>query len=282
MKICIFFLSRIKEDLCFFERKRESLIPEEIRNQYRIRQNVTFNTIFFKENISITNIQNILLKSIGDSESVVCIVDKTIDIEFFDSLTKTFPFYSFNNNGDLKQSFSMVLSRIIPTIFWSKRKFDDFNTLRIMCLPHLNFDSEELRCLCDIYKNLFKTNKLDVDKLERCISKLLKRKRPKKKSSFPNQYIFDDRGYGFEFAMEKHSLVERSIPPHTSLCVLNGIFRFGQRIDRNRHYNVTKGEKDKEKVSGKFINCHEIEEEIKEESHINMFPNGFFKKGVSK
>ena len=142
MNARIFFISENQEELDFFKRKRDSLIPSEIRNKYSIKQNIVFDTILFQEDLN--RAQEILLNKSKENDFVVCIVDNTVKLELFDSLLSVFLFFTLKKDGNLQQNFSSLLSRIIPVIFFVRRKFEHLNTLRVMCLPIFNFNAKEL------------------------------------------------------------------------------------------------------------------------------------------
>jgi hypothetical protein len=141
-------------------------------------------------------------------------------------------------------------------------------------LPLNNFQADELswiRKLIVSSEGILEFN----DLLEKNLVQLRKRQSPKRRTTFKDTYFVDDRARYFSYGLERHAKVETFGPPHSPICEINSIFRFGWRFDRDRHFNVSVDSKGGA-ISGHFIDCHGTILSVKSRSHINMFPNGFF------
>lgn len=57
---------------------------------------------------------------------------------------------------------------------------------------------------------------------------------------------------------------------------MSGLFRFGRRIDAQRHYNVSETEGDDTHVTGDVANCHGVIRKAPTDTHLNMFCNDFY------
>ena len=169
--------------------------------------------------------------------------------------------------------FQAMLAKAIREFITLKKFLMDAKNMKCLLLPVDNFDAEELRELIPVGKGE-RSGNVRVN-LEEFMAQMRERITPKKFSKLKQTYIRDDNGNFFEYANERHSKSETSIPPHNQFCMLNGQIRFGVKFDRDRHYNVTTSSP--RVMSGcTFVNCHGERILCRNTTHINMFPNCFF------
>ena len=148
------------------------------------------------------------------------------------------------------------------------------DTEQLAILPVRNFVGNDLHelvrvCTEDTREPTF------PDNVTKCLAELRARKRPRRKSNRPEVYIIDDKEKHFRFGPERHAKLGTG-SPHTITCEINGNFRFGKRVDSQRHFNVSMGDGDKTHISGDFHDCHGDQHPVSQTTHLNMFCNDFF------
>lgn len=152
----------------------------------------------------------------------------------------------------------------------------DATKYQAACLPLRNFDAEELRALFIVCRER-SLDRTFRNEIVPTLNRLLARRGPKRRSSYPDVYFKDERRRYFIYGDEHHSKYETG-GVHNLQCLANGRYRFGRSLDQDRHYNVTVGDSDaKELVSCDLPNCHGELVNVKDRSHINMFSNDFHK-----
>lgn len=153
---------------------------------------------------------------------------------------------------------------------------EDSTQYQAMSLPIRNFNADELRDLTEVCRGraLEKTFQNEITpKLHR----LLKLRGPKRRSSYPHSYFKDENNYYFRYGHEHHSKYETG-DEHKLACAVNGLYRFGNSLNQDRHYNVTAGDgDDHELIRSQLLNCHGEVVTVKSRTHINMFSNDFHK-----
>ena len=100
------------------------------------------------------------------------------------------------------------------------------------------------------------------------------RQRPKRKSSYDDEYLVDDEKKHFRLGHERHSRADTGLP-HVRLCRLSNLYRFGRSFDNRQHYNVSM-DKDIIVMDGDYPNCHGERMSGKGQPYLNMFTNDFF------
>jgi hypothetical protein len=88
-------------------------------------------------------------------------------------------------------------------------------------------------------------------------------------------YTIDDQFRFFVYGKETHARFGTG-EPHKPYCELAGHFRFGQRIDALRHYNVSETEGDRTTIGGNFLDCHNTSHDVSRRTHLNIFSNDYF------
>jgi hypothetical protein len=172
--------------------------------------------------------------------------------------------------------FGYVFAKILRNFSVYANTFGLAQYQKLLLLPLDNFSAGELDTLRLLFFEGADSSGFR-EEFWRNLALLHGRRAPKKEKHYEKVYLRDDRGLHFFYGHERHSQVETDIPPHAIQCQPNSIFRFGLRFDERRHYNVSMP-KQGGRVSGEFTNCHGRLVSVKDESHLNMFPNSFFGK----
>ena len=141
-----------------------------------------------------------------------------------------------------------------------------------MLLPFQTFDAQELRDLRNICANALAANFINL--VISRVEALRNRRRPHRKSGYPDLHYVDDQERLFDYGPEEHSQIATGTP-HTSMCVLLGSARFGRKIPLNRHYNVTKEKGAGTEIEGSFVDCHDVTYTVSPISHLNVFANDY-------
>jgi hypothetical protein len=152
---------------------------------------------------------------------------------------------------------------------------EDATKYQASALPLKNFSAQEFRALAQVCRerSLARTFQNEIVP---SFSKLLKRRGPKRRSKFPHVYFIDDAARYFKYGFERHSRYETG-GGHPLKCAINGKFRFGGELDQDRHFNVSAGNSDEDRISCDLPNCHGEIVAVNSRTHINMFSNDFHK-----
>ena len=176
------------------------------------------------------------------------------------------------NNGKIHNFFSTRLNKLFKAAAFTLERMSKAEVEHAMRLPTRNFDADEFRELCRVYRE----DVMDANfhnSAKQNIFAVGKRRQPRRESSFQTKYFIDDKRKHFVFGKEDHEILPTG-EPHLPHCELNGNFRFGRRISVDRHFNVSQGDGDDTYISGNFPNCHdELVTHKKNRTHLNMFSN---------
>lgn len=144
----------------------------------------------------------------------------------------------------------------------------------LMRLPLRNFVASDLRRLAD-WCHQHAVVQDFAENFERLMKKVRGRVRPRRHSLYPARYAVDDDEKLFVYGKERHARPDTGAP-HNACCEIQATFRFGRRVDRERHFNVSTGERDVTSIKGRFPNCHDEDQLVLKTTHINMFCSDFF------
>ena len=153
------------------------------------------------------------------------------------------------------------------------QRFDDFRNQRVLLLPLEIFLAADLDALRVRLTNQKMAEGLGGD-LDRLVAALNQRARPKTRQRFRHVYLVDDRPLWYRYGLERHRIVETTMPPHSEKCWHNSRFRFGRHYDDRLHHNVD-DDSHRMRVHGQFTTCHGGAFVADGESHLNVFPNGY-------
>lgn len=269
--------SRTRRNCDLFYKHQEALIPQSLRKHERVRDwGFKFVTSVFNPTQATGQIQDHVLHVSKKSDIVALLVDAAWQSKVSQMTKSCFvaPIDFDPHATNYKNLIQATLTKLIKHLALLATYMSKAGSRNALLLPLRNFIADEVGEL----QTLFGTRALDPDfpiKLDLLISKINGRKRPRRRTNDEKTYFMDDQEKLFDYGMERHSKVATG-EPHTSLCVLNGYFRFGWKIPTDQHYNVTKEVGAFTKISCMFLDCHDVLAEVKERSHLNMFPNDYY------
>jgi len=172
---------------------------------------------------------------------------------------------------NLKNTFSGVVAKAVKSILMMLDAMADAGKQQPLLLPLRNFDAQEIVDLAEMFRGnaVAGNNRIEMNNI---IGRLNGRKRPRRNSSSKKKYYVDDAQKMFEYGKEHHAVLETG-GDHVALCCLTGNFRFGCRVEANRHFNVSKEWGAQTRISGTFPGCHGNDIAVSPTTHINMFVN---------
>jgi hypothetical protein len=170
--------------------------------------------------------------------------------------------------------FHSIIGRLLRVFGSVASKFKNGDDRQLLTLPLRNFHAPELTQIARLCRDKCFDPNFNYD-LDRQLSVLRTRRRPRKRSSSKVMYAVDDQSRFFVYGKETHARLGTG-EPHKPHCELAGNFRFGQRIDALRHYNVSETEGDRTTIEGSFRDCHDTSHGVRGQTHLNMFSNDYF------
>lgn len=234
----------------------DSLLNPDIKKKYKICNVQTFN-----------NLEDFISDQLNTAEKAI--------------YSKLLVFFSSDISipEDIKY-FQQKISSALKKINFISSCFTDQNIKSILMMPRRNFTS-------DILKRIFSVIKDDADSRENKqlnnIQDLFYKffechKTPKSRSKHKEiKYLRDAKDIYFKLGYEEHGRSETN-SEHNRECVLGGHFRFGIRLDRNIHFNVSSEDSQYIPKSCKFIDCHDTPYYTeKNTSHLNIFTNDYIR-----
>lgn len=276
MRIHICLISSDSGAIELVRRDRISLIPKSLREHQRMREiGADFSFTVYDPVTAGRPLANYLLEGEGD-QVIVLLVDLALESLISDIASACFVAgveFRSHPRTNYKNYLAGILTRLLKNMATFLSIIDDGANKQVMLLPFRNFDAEELRALRQAVRVSALSSEID-NAIMPFVVRLKDRKRPRRKSNFPGQYIVDDEGKLFQFGLERHSQLATG-SPHTASCILTGRFRFGRRIETDRHYNVTKEVGQRTEISGEFLGCHSQLYTVSTTTHLNMFSNDY-------
>jgi len=173
------------------------------------------------------------------------------------------------------QNFTQSISaRVLRQFGQLLSLFERGDDSRLLTLPMRNFDGDDFR---ELIRLCWEANQDQnfIQAVEGQLVALRRRERPRRRSEYRHVYAVDDRGRFFRYGLERHSRYATG-GLHTPVCDIAGRFRFGKKIDSERHYNVSETEGDNTRIEGDFTDCHGDVYAVKKEEYLNMFANDYF------
>lgn len=255
-------------------KERRALIPKSLRDHQRMKDiGAEFSVSVYDPATACRPLAQYLLegkenqvivllldRSLGDFAADVACACFVTDVEF-----ATHPKTNYTNY------FAGKLARLLKNLASFLHIIDDGANEQVMLLPFRNFNAQQLRELREVCRNETLSPEF-ANMVARLVEALKNRRRPHRKSNYTEQYYVDDDEKLFQYGLERHSQLATGAP-HTSVCALTGNFRFGRRIEVNRHYNVTKESGRGTEIAGEFVDCHDDVHVVVRTTHLNIFSN---------
>ncbi|MDY1548548.1 hypothetical protein [Luteibacter sahnii] len=276
MRILICAISRDAR-WAVLKQEQEQLIPEDIRRNKKIIANEPlFHFEYLDPGEGKVYLPNYFYRATEYMDAVLVLAEQTVAQCVADIAPSLFicKFEEISFNSQFRNVVSGLLRRGLLNLFFVVESMASSDNEQALSLPIRNFIAEELTRLVELCREEGVSPEFP-DKVGPLLRKLKQRRKPRRTSNRPEKHFHDDEERMFRFGYEQHSKLE-SKTPHTRACLMNGNFRFGKRIDASRHFNVTDDVKGQSKISGRFVNCHDVLEDVAATTHLNMFANDFF------
>lgn len=275
MKLTIIVATADLQVQAFVGQQKQAIIPDGIVQRFRRPLKIAVFAFQLSPATSDDDVTDYLVGLKGSADAVVILVDGRYE-EMFSRYQDAFFISSYSpalGGKSMKNFFSMVLAKVLRNFAVLSQRFDDAKFQKVLLLPLHIFEADELaetRALVhrDTRRDDFPTM------LDQCLGALRRRQTPKTRAKGKKVYLKDDADRFFEYGLERHARIETTSPPHARFCDLNASFRFGRAYESDRHFNVSRSG---EQSSGKLASCHLQEVGFRRRSHLNIFPNGFFK-----
>lgn len=252
------------------------MIPKGVRDSRKVKDiGANFSMTCFDPRKEAGNLAEYLLARAGD-EAVVILWDEDLGEIPDHYLTACFVVkvqFTEYPKTNYKNYFSGKLTKIIKTFASFIEIISDGSNEQVMLLPFRNFKAEQLASLKTVCA--FQNNDPDfINTVNSLVVDLKKRKRPHRRSNYPDLHYFDDDEKMFSYGLEKHAVLATG-DPHSSRCVLMGNYRFGRKIPVDRHFNLSKECGKGTQISGSFFGCHGEDVIMTSRTHINIFSNDY-------
>ncbi len=281
MKILICLLTPQESLQIYFGRGKDSIIPRDalLRGPF-VSQQPQITIVSWKPKpkaeLKTANLEHFVLKRLRDHDACILILDNEWENYAINIRNATFVATFDANCAKINPQnfFFKLFARTLRNFAQLDAKFKRGNDRNLLALPLRNFKANELQEIVQLCRDESLAKNLS-DQVESRIAKLRKCVRPRRNSNYRTKYAVDKLGRFFVFGPERHSNFATGTP-HTPACEIAGRFRFGIKLDHERHYNVSNGEADRTQISGNFIDCHDNTHDIRNQTHLNMFSNDFF------
>ena len=276
MRIHICLVSSDSDANDLVRRERQALIPKSLRDLPRIKEiHAEFSVSVYNPNTAGRPLAQYLLES-EENQVIVLLLDAPL-ANFADDISSACFVakveFTSHPRPNYKNYFAGKLSRLLKNLANFISIIYDGSNEQVMLLPFRSFNAQQLRELRRVCKDETLSPEF-ANQVESLVVEIKKRRRPHRKSNYPDQYFADDDEKLFHYGLEKHAQLATG-HPHTPTCVLTGNFRFGRRIPTDRHYNVTKEHGQGTQIGGEFSDCHDNTYSIKPISHLNIFSNDY-------
>lgn len=274
MRVVLALVSSDQGACNLFRKEKEGLIPGSLRAHERIKSvGLDFVTGVYDPADSEHSIQDYVLHVARSADAIVLLVDSNVAHVAAPVTRACFVGnVAFNPQAtSYKNLIVATLTKLIKNLVVLVEAMSSAGSQRALLLPLRNFVAPEVGAMQD----LFRLHTLAPEfptQLGRLVAQLNDRQRPRRQSTYKNEYLVDDQQKLFDYGKERHARLATG-KPHNSMCVLTGNFRFGHRISTDRHYNVTREVGALTKISGSFPDCHDAVIEVSERTHLNMFSN---------
>ncbi len=277
MKVCICLASPDAKLSSYFSKNEHSSIPKDARNRGFFKSRpATFSAISWipGDRINSDEFERFFVSRLSRFDAVAILVDEQW-LHVTENIRSAAFVVRFDSTiiGNMQNAIQSISAKSIKQLGQILAKFDRGDDSRLLTLPVKNFDGDDLRELVRICEedNL---NPEFARLVEDQLVLLRRRERPRRRSSYKHVYAVDDRLRFFRYGIERHSRFATG-GKHRPFCEIKGSFRFGRKIDTERHYNVSETEGDRTAIQGDFTDCHGVHHPVKD-NYLNMFSNDYF------
>lgn len=257
-------------------RERQALIPRSLRDLPRLKDiRAEFSVSVYNPETAGRPLANYLLES-EENQVIVLLLDAPL-VNFADDIACACFVASVEFTSHPKPNYKNYLagklSRLLKNLASFLSIIYDGSNEQVMLLPFRNFNAQQLRDLRRVCMHETLSPEF-VNQVESLVVALKQRRRPHRRSNYPDQHFADDDDKLFNYGLERHARLATG-HPHTPVCVLKGNFRFGRRIPTDRHYNMTKERGQGTQIGGEFSDCHDHPYTVQPTGHLNIFSNDY-------
>jgi hypothetical protein len=258
--------------------KKASIVPPDLLEPHRFagRKLTVRTSVFVPGDGAPTpeQLESFVNQQAWDSDAIIILFDDDFLhlLEHVRSSCFCVALVSMQEGANLQNAVHRATARALKGWWQLQLRFLEAKDMKLLSLPLRNFQADELLHLA----NSVRAAPADLaNDLQEGLKALRSRIRPRRRSPRKTLYVVDDAKRFYVFGHERHARPETG-GDHRPSCALGARFRFGCRIDDERHFNVSESEGDKTSISGKFKNCHDVENEEKRTTHLNMFASDLY------
>jgi len=276
MKLAVIVATADPRVQAFVGQQKQALIPQGVVDRFRGKVETAVFAFQIGSATSDDDVANYLSGLRGAADAVVILVDGRFEA-LFAAYEDAFFISSYAaglGGKTMKNFFSMVLARLLRNFAAFSQRFEDAKFQKVLLLPIDTFQAAEL---AEARALVRRGNRRDdfPTLMDQCLGALRNRQTPKTRTRGKKVYLRDDADFFFEYGLERHARIATGSPPHERSCDLNASFRFGRAYERDRHFNMSRS--GDQLLSGRLASCHAQEVGFRDRTHLNVFPNGFFK-----
>lgn len=273
MIVDIVLLTNNSDALDAYLEFRNGLIPKTIRERAKSQHaGIEFTFRGFLSRQPSKKFTDFLVDKCNGKGLILLVDSSTVRDDYCSDVVcaSCFTYFFDIDEKHTKNHFSRELSSAIKDYLKLSEQFAQRDKRALLSLPFKAFKSRVLELL-----KLTFVDREDIDwnELQKILRNLSKSRRPRRGSASAKKILFSDDQYFFEYANEKHALVETG-GEHYNLCVLSGRFRFGCILEADQHFNMYKEKRGGLTVAASSLeNCHGEMIELKARTHANVFSN---------
>lgn len=272
MRFLLFFIAESPKARSEFLNKK-SLIEQIIRTRFKVRDiSVLLLAVSPYEKSLLEFVQKMILDSNEEVDHILVLIESEhlVTLETIRNAVFIGAIDDFGYRTNVWTGLADYLTKLLKNY---KLFFDLISAqinYEVLALPIRNFRADEFGELLTTFKNKTLDREF-FNSLSKSLGAMRRRRQPKRRSSYPDKYYMDIRQLYFQYGKELHSKYATG-EGHLLSCQINGLYRFGYRLEQGRHYNVSTGDGNKRVMMNlTLINCHDEKVKVKNRDHVNMF-----------
>lgn len=279
MKLAIILVTQNEALRDYFALKKGAIVPYDALNRgyYKdIRPVVSLFNLLVSNQTTAADVEEFLASRVLDEAASIVLVD-LVSAHLLTNVRNSLLVAVLRepgHNPNYQNYFHPQIAQAIRGLGQTLSRFKSFDNFKLMALPLRNFRGADLDELARVHREEWSQANFG-DLIEAQLVNLRKRVRPRRRSEYKNVYAVDDNGRFFIYGFEKHSR-QATGGNHRASCELAANFRFGNKIESEKHYNVSETEGDNTTIEGTFYDCHGEPHIEDRKSHLNMFASDFF------
>jgi hypothetical protein len=279
MRLSVFLITRNEALRDYFALKKNAIVPGDAlkRGYYKdFRPVVSLFNLLVNSQTSAADVEEYLVSRTVDDAASIVLVDAA-SVHLLTNVRNAFLVAVLRDPGhnpNYQNYFHPQIAQALRGLSQVLSRFSSFDNFKLMALPLRNFRADDLDELARLHREEW-SNSTFGELIDAQLANLRRRVRPRRRSEFKNVYAVDNNGRFFNYGFEKHAR-QATGGNHRHSCELSAKFRFGVKIESEKHYNVSETEGDDTTIEGSFHDCHGELHIEKRKSHLNMFASDFF------